>query len=822
MLSNIRQDLRYSLCALFAKPAFLFAAVATLALGIGANTAIFSVINGLMLKPLPYTDGERLVQVYNVYPNMGLDYAGTSIPDYLDRKAQAEGLEDLAMYTGESFNLAAEGMPQRLVGLKATPSLFSTLQAQAALGRVFDESEAHIGADKVVVLSHNTWQSQFAGAADIIGRDVRMNGEAYRVIGVMPEGFVFPNRQTQAWVPFAFKPEEREDGQRGNEYSDSIGRLKPGVTTAQLNAQLDAIIARNAERIGAMSEEGAAEFAQFLRAGNFKGRAHSLRKEWVGEIAPSLLLLQGVVALVLLIACANVANLMLTRTVARQRELSVRTALGAGRARIARQLLLESVLLALMGALAGMLVAYGLIQLLQSLGLSQNQLSAQVGIDSSVLLFTAGLALLTGVVFGMFPVLSQSGARVFEVLKEGGRGNSSGRGAQRTRHVLVVAQLALAVALLIGAGLLIRSFARVQDQSPGFERDGLITARVELPKAKYAERSAQGQFYQRALSELSALPGVTAAAFISNLPFGNSNWTSSFSIVGREQVSGTPSPHGYMRVVNEGYFQAMGMAVLRGRGFAASDDVGAQNVVVVDDVFAKKHFPNGDVLGQRISSNWMGEATEFEVVGVVPAVKVGDLTDEVTKEAVYFSYRQTPVDNGFLVVKTNLPTGGLVEPLRQAVLRVDAEQAIFDVRSFDERIAVSLENRRAPMLLLAIFAAVALLLAAIGIYGVLAFSVAQRTGELGVRMAIGAQAGDITGMVLRQGARVTAVGLGVGLVGAALLSGFMQAQLFGVSRFDPLVFVAVVAVLAGVAMLACYLPARRAAQVSPMVALRYE
>jgi predicted permease len=822
MFNTLRQDLRYSLRALLAKPAFVFAAVATLALGIGANTAIFSVINGLLLKPLPYNDGERLVQVYNVYPNMGLNYAGTSIPDYLDRKAQAEGLEDLAMYTGESFNLAADGPPQRLVGLRATPSLFSTLQVQAALGRVFTEAEAEIGADKVVVLSYSAWQSQFAGDRNIVGRDVRMNGESYRVIGVMPQGFVFPNRHTQVWVPFAFKPAEREDGQRGNEYSDSIGRLKPGVSVEQLNAQLDAIIARNAERIGGMSEEGAADFAAFLRAGNFKGRAHSLRREWVGEIAPALLLLQGVVALVLLIACANVANLMLTRTVTRRRELSVRTALGAGRGRIARQLLLESILLALMGAVAGMLVAYALIELLQSLGLSQNQLSTQVGIDGSVLLFTAVLALVTGVVFGLFPVLSQSGMRVYEVLKEGGRGNSGGRAARITRNALVVAQLALAVALLIGAGLLMRSFSRIQGQDPGFERDGLITARVEIPKAKYTDASAQAQFYQRALAELRAVPGVRSAAYTSNLPFGNSNWTSSYNIVGLEQADGTPSPHGYARLVDEQFFDAMGIRVLRGRGFTVADSAQAPKVAIADDVFVKKYFPNEDPIGKRIRSGATGEDIEYEIVGIVSTVKVGKLTDEITKESIYYPFRQSGVASGFFVVKSNLPTGGLIEPIRQAVLRVDAEQPIFDVRTVDERIAISLENRRAPMMLLAIFAGVALLLAAIGIYGVLAFSVAQRTGELGVRMAIGAQSRDITRMVLRQGARVTGLGLGLGLIGAVLLSGFMQAQLFGVSRFDPLVFAAVVAVLGAVALLACYVPARRAARVSPMVALRYE
>ncbi|HVF34963.1 MAG TPA: ABC transporter permease [Candidatus Saccharimonadia bacterium] len=824
MFDTLKQDLRYGIRSLFAKPGFLIAAVATLALGIGANTAIFSVINGLLLKPLPYDDGERLVQVYNNYPKMGLDYAGTSIPDYFDRKEQAPALADLAMYTGQSFNLAASGTPERLVGLRATPSLFSTLRASAALGRVFGEAEAVAGSDKVVVLSHTAWKNNFAGDAQIVGRDVRLNGETFRVLGVMPESFVFPNRDTQLFIPFAFTDAQKSDDERGNEYSESIGRLAPGATIEQLHSQMDAIVARTADRAAAAGGEDAADNAAWFRNGNFFGRAKSLRDQWVGNLRPVLWLLQAVVGFVLLIACANVANLMLTRVTSRQKELSVRTALGAGRRRIARQLLIEALLIAAMGALAGILLAYWSIDLLNLLGLNNSQLSAQVGIDGTVLGFTLALAALTGIVFGLFPAFAQLGGKPYEVLKEGGRGNTMGRGARMTRATLVVVQMALAVTLLVGAGLLIKSFNRVMEQDPGFRRDGLITTRFDLPAAKYPDAPAQAQFYDRALAELRTIPGAGKVAYTSNLPFGGSTWTTSFNIEGRDEAAGESSPHGYGRTVDEQYFEALEVPVLQGRGFTAADAAGAPDVMVVDEYLAKKYFAKDGAVGKRILWNETadGKPRVWTIVGVVGTVKPFALADDVKKEAFYMSFRQYTVDNGFFVVKTDLATGGLAQPIRDAILRVDPEQPVYDVRTLDERIKVSLEGRKAPMVLLAIFAGVALLLSAIGIYGVLAFSVEQRTSELGVRLAIGAQGSDITRLVLHQGGRIAGIGLALGIVGSLVLTRFMQSQLFGVQSSDPVTLVTVVLVLGAVALLACWLPARRAARTSPMEALRYE
>ncbi len=828
MIDTFRQDLRYGLRSLLAKPGFLIAAVATLALGIGANTAIFSVVNGLLLKPLPYADGERLVLVHNVYPKMNIADAGTSIPDYFDRREQAPALGDLAIYSGVSLNMSGEGAPQRLVGLRASASLFSTLQAQPALGRLYDESAETPGQDKVAVLSNALWRSHFASDPQIIGRDIRLNGDSHRVIGVMPEGFVFPNREVQIWLPYAFTPAQKSDLERGNEFSSSVGRLAPGATIQQLDAQLDAIIQRNADRIGGSDDPRAAAFVEFLRDGSLLGRAKPLRDEWVGDVRPVLWLLQAVVLFVLLIACANVANLMLTRVSARQKELSVRTALGASRGRIARQLLIEAVALSLVGAIAGVIVAWLCLQLLDVLNLTDSPLRGGIGIDGQVLLFTLGVSVLTGLVFGLFPALSQSAAKPYEVLKEGGRGNSSGRAARATRSVLVMVQIALCVTLLVGAGLLIKSFDRLQNESPGFQRDGLITLRLDLPSGKYRDEAAIGRFHDAALRELRAIPGVTEAGFVNNLPFGPNNWQASYMVEGLEVAPGQPSPHGLTRVADGAYFRSLQIPLLAGRYFTESDSADAGKVAIVDELLAKKYFPDG-AIGKRIRR--AGDESEnpwHTIVGVVGTVKNASLHSEVNKESYYFPYSQfafLQYDNmlgGYYVVKTSLPSGGLVQPIREAVLRIDPEQPVYDIRSLDERIALSLQGRRAPMLLLVLFAGVALLLSAVGIYGVLAYAVEQRTGELGVRLAIGAQRGDVVRMVLGQGGRIAAIGLALGLVGALALGGFLGSQLFGVSRFDPLTFLAVVVVLGSVALIACWLPARRASRVSPLQALRYE
>jgi predicted permease len=823
MLTHLLQDLRYGLRMLRASPGFTLAAVLTLALGIGANSAIFSVINGLMLRPLPYPDSEQLVSVYNTYPKMNLEYAGTSIPDYLDRRDRAEALADLAMYHGESFNLAEQGTPQRLVGSVATPSLFTTLQVGAQLGRVFGTEAAVIGQDHVVVLSDALWRNQFGADRGVIGRDVRLNGESYRVVGVMGPEFAYPNRNTQLWVPFAFTPKQMSDDERGHEFSDSIGRLKPGATIAQLDAQCDAIVQANVERIAASGSQYAQAVKEGVANSGFTGRVKSLRDALVGELKPELLLLQAVVAFVLLIACANVANLMLTRISARQKELSVRTALGAGRGRLARQLLVESLLLALAGGLAGLVVAQWCVQLISLLGLDQSANNFQIGLDAGVVGFTLVLALVTGVLFGIFPIVALWRERSYEVLKEGGRGSGGSRSARATRRVLVVVQMAMAVALLAGAGLLIRSFMHLQEASPGFNTESVLSVRLDLPQNRYKDDAAVAQFYQRALEAVRALPGVKSAGIVSSMPFTNNNSQGSYHIEGHEPAAGESVPHGFVQVVDEDFFKTMQIPLLQGRGFATADSADAGKVVVIDDLLAKKYFGDAaKALGRRISQEDGQKGPWSTIVGVVGTIKRNKLYELTNKETYYFYYQQRPDRSSTIALKTDLVPSVLIAPLRAALRSIDAEQPIFDVQTMNERIRTSLDDRRTPMLLLMLFAAVALALSAIGIYGVLAFSVASRTGELGVRMSIGARRSDILKLVLADGMRLSAIGLGSGLVASLVLSQLIKSQLFGIGVVDPVTLLGVIAVLAAAALLACWLPARRAAQLDPTEALRHE
>lgn len=821
-------DLRISLRSLLARPGFSTLAVLTLALGIGANTAMFSLLHALLLAPLPYPDGERLVDVYNTYPTSSLNYAGSSIPDYLDRREQASSLQDLALYHGASFNLAAAGsVPERLVGLRATPSLFSTLGVPAQLGRVFGEDAAEPGQDQLVVLSDALWRNRFDADPDILGRELRLNGTSYRVLGVMPASFAFPSRQTQLWVPFAFTPEQRLDTQRGQEYSQSIGRLREDASIERLNAELDAIVARNAERIGSLSglepelAERAQRYAEFLRGGHFSGRAQSLRELQVGASRPMMLILQAAVALVLLIAAANVANLLLTRLTARQKELSVRAALGASRWRIARQLLTEALLIALLGGAAGLLLALALIELMPRLGLAEALNRHPVALDLPVLGFALAVSLLTGVLAALVPILALFSTSLAQVIQDSGRVGGGGRLAGASRNLLVSAQMALATALLIGAGLLLRSFVNLQQQSPGFHSAGVLTAQLDLPMPQYDEHSRRMAFFEAVLREARALPGIEHASINSSLPFSQRNSQGSYQVRGREQADGTPSPHGLQRYIDEDFFATLQIPLRQGRGFTAADHADSEPVVIIDELLAQKYFPDQNPLGQQLGRNRQGPWAT--VVGVVPAIRHTSLSEDIGKETLYWPFRQAvPPTAALLLTGPAAAQPGTVDSVRALVQRIDPEQAVHDVQWLDDRIALSLEGQRAPMNLVAGFAAVALLLSAVGIYAVLAFAVGQRTGELGVRMAIGAGRREIVGLVMRHGATLVLAGLGVGLLLAALLAQLARQQLFGVSPYDPLTFLLVPPLLAAVALLACWLPAQRATRIDPLVALRHE
>jgi predicted permease len=823
MLTELLQDLRYGARVLLAKPGFTLAALLTLALGIGANTAVFSVVDALLLKSLPYPDSAQLVEIHNSYPNNDLPIAGDSIPDYLDRREQASALADSALYSQASYNLAVDGAPQRLNGISTTPSLFSTLGVGASLGRVLLDADATAGNEHVVVLSHGLWRNQFGADPAIVGRDVRLNGAAYRVTGVMPEGFFFPDRQAQLWTPSVFTDKQRSDDERGHEFSDMVARLKPGATIAELDAQMAAIVQHNVERVSG-TERGRG-WKHFVETSGFTGRARTLRDAWIGDLRPTLWLLQALVACVLLIACANVANLMLTRVSARQKELSVRSALGAGRVRLARQLLVESLLLAFGGGAIGVGFAWAGVALIAALGLGAPSDSFSIAIDARVLAFAFAAALATGLLFGLFPVISLVRGRSLDALKEGGRGNSTGPAARSLRNTLVVVQTAMAVALLGVAGLLIRSFVEVQRQDPGFTTDNVLSASIDLPASRYADDASRGIFYDRLLDEVRALPGVMSAGLVSSVPFSGNDGSASYLVEGLD-ASRTTMPHGYVQMIDEDFFSALKIPVLRGRAFTRADAPGTPLVAVVDELLVKKYFRDKDPIGQRVAFDYDttggGKTKWLTIVGVVPTIKHERLSEQTSKETIYFYYRQQPFEQATLALRTEQSPSALVAPLRAALLRVDPEQPVYDIRTMSERVALSLDSRRTPMLLLMLFAGVALALSAVGIYGVLAFAVALRTGEIGVRLSLGAKRRDIVRLVLGDGGRLTALGLALGLAGAVAIALAMRAQLFGVGVADPTTLAAVVAVLGATALVACWLPARRAARIDPIVALRHE
>ena len=824
MADGLLADLRYSLRALAARPGFCLAALLTLAIGIGANAAIFSVLDGALFRPLPFPHAERLVDVRNVYPRMGLDDAGTSIPDYLDRRA-APALEDLAIYSGVSLALADGGAPERLSGLRASPSLFGVLSTPPTLGRGFTEADAVPGAAPVVVLSHAAWRARFGADPAVLGRFIRLDGTPHQVVGVMPEGFFFPDRETAIFLPFAWTPDQAADTARGNEFSRSIGRLREGATIAQLDAQLDAIIAANAERIGGLSVPGAADFAGFLRSGAFLGRAMPLREQWLGSIAQTLWLLQGATLLLLLIACANVGNLMLTRALARRRELTVRSALGASRWRLARHLLAEALLLSAAGAALGLVFAAIATPLLATaLGFDREGGRFAFGADLRLVAFAAALAAASALAFGLLPLLGGLGGKAFAALREGARGGGEGRAARTVRAAMVSLQTAVALVLLVCGGLLLRSFEKLSAVDPGFDARGVTTATVQLPDARYPDAAARAAFFDRALAAVRREPGLAQAGLITGLPFGQQNWTSSFRIDGFTPGEGQSNPHGHFRIVDDAYFDTVRVPLLRGRWFDARDTADAAPVVVIDQVLADKYFAGRDPIGQRLTQDGSDTAqpTWWTVIGVVAQVNHGDLSKASSKETYYRPYRQQAASQMSIVVRSTLDDGQVAAGLRRALATVDPELPLFDVRAFDERVKLSLGTRRASTQLLVVFSLLALTLAAIGLYGMLGFAIGARRGELGVRMAIGARRGDVVRLMLGHGLRWGAIGAAIGLVGAVVAARVIGSQLFGVGSLDVAVYAVVLAVLGAVVVLASWLPARRAGRTSPVEALRHE
>jgi len=816
------QDLRYGVRMLLKNPGFALIAIVTLALGIGANTAIFSVINGVLLRPLPYEKSDRLVQMNERSRQM--DGMSISWPNYQDWRAQNHVFEAIAVFNRGSYNLTGTGEPEQLRAGQVTANLFSVLRTKPMLGRVFTEEEDKPGGTPVVLLSYGVWQRRFGGNADIVNRTISLNDKSYTVIGIMPAGFKFPSR-VELWVPvgqLSTQPGWQERGNHPGLYG--VARFKDGVTLEQARADMDNI---------------AAGLEQQYRRSNDGNRVRimPLLENYVGDVRGRLWTLLGAVGFVLLIACANVANLTLARATMRQKEMAVRAALGAGRWRIVRQLLTENVLLAVLGGGGGLLLAVWGIDLILKVNPDGIPRAQEIGLDSRVLLFTLLVSVLTGIVFGLIPAMQSSKVDLHETLKDTGRGNSGRR--QWLRSSLVVTEIAAALMLLVGAGLLIRSFYRLHQVNPGFSYDSLLSANIALPEGKYKEQQ-QRDFYVRLLDNLRALPGVQSAAVASGLPLGNNGWQTSFTVEGRPTPPPSETPMVEACLVSPDYFKTMGIPLKAGRAFTAQDNrqhlagrdlsgyseeqrrgIGL-NVIVIDEEFAHKYWPNEDPIGKRIRGGTEEKAPVMTVVGVVGRVRMEELKSNTGFAQGYFAFEQMPFAGMTLVVKSTLDPNTLIASVRQQVLALDPNQPIYNVRTMEQIRDESISTEKFNLVLWSLFASVALALALVGVYGVMSYAVTQRTHEIGIRVALGAQTKDVLGLVIGQGMKLALIGVSSGLLGAWLLTRLMANWLFGVSATDPLTFAGIALLLMIVALLACYLPARRAAKVDPMVALRVE
>ena len=808
-LEMLWQDFRFGLRMLAKKPGFTAVAVIALALGIGANSAIFSVVHTVLLRPLPYRDADRIVMVWEDGTAHGFPINVTSAANYIDWRDQNQVFETMAIVGRASFNLTGAGEPERIDGRRVSSSLFPLLAVDPVLGRTFLPEEDSPGANRVVILSHGLWQRRFGMRPDVIGQHLTLNGQSYEVVGVMPPHFHFPSRDDQLWVPIAFTPQQAAN--RGDNSFEAIARLKPGVSREQADAEMDTITARLQQQYpNVVKTQGSVVIP--------------LHEQLVGDIKPALLILLGAVGFVLLIACANVANLLLVRAAARQKEIAVRLALGAGRRRLIRQLLTESILLSAIGGAVGLLVALCGVSLLKTFIPKEIGQVTAVGIDANVLVFTLGVSLLTGLIFGLAPALQASKFNLNETLKEGGRDSAVGRRGNRLRSFLVVAEVAISLVLLIGAGLLINSFLRLRNIDPGFHSKNLLTMRIALPREKYPDHAKRKAFYGELLSRVEALPGVRSAAVSNWIPLTLQGDTFGISIEGRPDPGAQEMPDIVTRVVSPGYFNTMGIELLRGRPFADGQDrTDTALVAIISETMARRLWPGEDPLGKRIKPGRSDSDMEWiTVVGVAKDVRQFELTAEPRLQ-MYLPYSQPSFFvPGHLVVRTEVEPASLTAPVREAVWAIDKDQPVSDIRSMEEIFSESIARQRFSMLLLAIFAGVAMLLGAVGIYGVVSYSVAQRAHEIGVRMALGAPRGNVLRMVVGQGLKLVLLGVGIGLVAASVLTRLMESLLFGISATDPATFVAISVVLVAAATLASYIPARRATRIDPLIALRYE
>jgi putative ABC transport system permease protein len=803
-MQTLWQDLRYGLRALINRPVFTLIAALTLALGIGANTAIFSVVNSVLLRPLPYPNAERLMTIWEDHrARNGPVDEWTSPTGFEDWRDQAKSFDHVVALQGWGPTLTGQGEPEQLVGAQVSHDTFAMLGVTPALGRSFRPEEDQRGVESVVIISHRLWRQRFGADSSLVGKRISLNGESRLVIGVMPAGFKFPIIPgADIWRPI--QPVLNPRCQRGCITIRVMARLKQEATEAQARAELSAVAARVEQQFPDTNTKVGVTLVP-------------LHEFLVGPVKTQMLALLVAVGFVLLIACANVANLLLARSATREKEIAIRASLGAGRWRIARQLLSESLLLAVIGGAAGLLLAYWLVDLLVSFSPQGTPRLDEIGVDGRALGYAMAITFLTGLLFGSAPVWQLFKADLNQSLRDGGKGLHVARSGRRALSALVVAETALALMLLVGAGLLIRSFIRLQRVDPGFNPRNVLTAVVTLPQAVYPERNQIAPFYSQLLERVRALPGVQSAAAISTLPLAGSNEDAGFVIEGRPAPQPDQQPVAWVNSVSHDYFRAIGMRLIAGREFDERDNENSPKVVIISEATARRHFPNENPIGKRIGNGrpdgWR------EIVGVTADVRHFGLNQDA-RVSMFFPHRQRPARQIFIVARTTADPLSLSSALRGAVAAMDKNLAVSNIIPMEEITAQSIGQERFTLLLLGVFSSLALLLAVAGIYGVMSYAVAQRTHEIGVRVTLGAQTRDVLKLVIAQGMALALAGVGIGLASALALTRFIRGLLFGVSPTDSMTFVGVAALLALVALVACYVPARRASKVDPMVALR--
>jgi predicted permease len=806
-VERLGQDVRYAVRVLRKNPGFTLVALLTLGLGIGANTAIFSLVSALLLKPLPYDRAERLVSLAHTPPQdmfPGTKTFAVSPANFLDWRASSHAFEAMAAYSGTSVNWTDGSRPESVNAGVVEPELFDVLHTRPALGRTFALDEKTPGKEKVAILSQRFWRTRLGGDKAAVGRTIRLNGDTYQVVGVMPTAFAFPG-WADLWLPLAWSPEDKQV--RGIHDYRTVARLKDGVTLAQAQSEMDAIARGLAETYPADDKGWGAVVLP-------------LRDDLVGDVRPALLVLFVAVSLVLLIACANVANLVLSRTLARRREMAVRAALGAARGRIARQILVENLVLALCGGMLGLGLAYVAVDALIALLGDNLPRAAEVGVDGWALLFTVAVSVATGLLAGLVPAVRLTKVDLSDALKQGIGKTASDTAGRRTRGALVVVEVAVSLVLLVAAGLMVRTLSKLRDVDSGFDVRDAVSMTVSISDRKYPTPGQQIEVYDRMLERVRALPGIQAAGAVSGLP-GMGGSTQPVAVEGEPVVPMSEQPEFAMRVITPGYLQAMRIPVRRGRDLDAQDAAERTPVVLVSEAFARRFWPEGDPIGRRLTLSFFPGVVR-EVVGVVGEVKQKGPAMLEPTPTVYVPLAQMHHTYLSFVVRPKATSASLVKEVIAAVQQIDPEQPVTDVLTLRALLDVSVIERRATMLLLAAFAAFAVVLASIGLYGVLAYGVRQRVQEIGIRIALGARRADVLWMILGQGLRLTVVGLAVGTAGALAVTRLLSELLFGVPPSDPITFVSVAALLCGIAAVACWPPARLALRVDPMVALRNE